>query len=134
MGSESKSGNEDNNDDDNDDGDDKSEDSSSSSSSSSSPSSSGDSFGISEWDGDEHCTTWSDPVTVLSEAGYKPKTPEQTVLDTAASILERWEGHGRELSIQECSDYYTVAEMDGCDEEMEWLANQIRSKTATSST
>lgn len=106
--------------------DDKDDDSSSSSSCCSE-----DSYGVSEWDtAEQNTTTWSDPIAVFQTKGYKPRTPHQTVLETAASISirHRWTVLGRDLTLKECSDYYTVAEMDGCDEEMEWLANQIRAK------
>ncbi|OEU21848.1 NAD(P)-binding protein [Fragilariopsis cylindrus CCMP1102] len=104
--------------------DDKDDDSSSSSSCCSE-----DSYGVSEWDtAEQNTTTWSDPILVFQTKGYKPRTPHQTVLETAASISirHRWTVLGRDLTLKECSDYYTVAEMDGCDEEMEWLANQIQ--------
>ena len=101
-----------------------------SNSSSSSSCASEDSFGISEWDDDDHpTTTWRNPISFFAYCGYKPRTPQQTVFDTATCILERWSALGRDLTIEECSDYYTVAEMDGCDEEMEWLAKEIRRKS-----
>lgn len=96
-----------------------------------SSSSSEDSFGISEWNLDEPTTTWSDPVLFFKNAGYKPRTPQETAIDTTIAILERWDALGRDLTIKECSNYYTVAEMDGCDEEMDWLANEIRTKSIT---
>ncbi len=103
---------------------------SNSSSSSSSSCSSEDSFGISEWEDDNHpTTTWSNPISFFAFCDYKPRSPQQTVFDTATCILERWSALGRDLTIQECSNYYTVAEMDGCDEEMEWLAKEIRRKS-----
>lgn len=76
-------------------------------------------------------TTWSDPVAVLD--GYAPLDPRETRLDTAASILDHWDGLGRDLKIRKVSDYYTVAEMDGCEEEMEFLANKFKAMVASPS-
>jgi hypothetical protein len=83
-----------------------------------------DSYGVSEWDTTEkNTTTWSDPIAVFNNKGsdsgsasasyYEPRNPQQTVLETAASIRDRWTVLGRDLTPKECSDYYTVAEMDG---------------------
>jgi len=89
-------------------------------------SSSSSSYGISEWD-THKTTTWSNPNDLLE--GYTPFDPQTTVLDTVSSILEGWNDLGRDYTIQEALDYYTVAEMDGCHQEMAWLEKRIRAKT-----
>jgi len=112
---------------------------------SSSCSSGDDSFGVSEWDrvnddndDDDNAflppegerqnatrtTTWSDPVAFFGDS-YRPRDPRQTVLETARSIAGHWDLLGRDLTLRECSGFYTVAEMDGCEEEMKWLEGHI---------
>lgn len=85
--------------------------------------SSSSSFGVSEWVSNG-TTTWSDPIKSL---GLRQRDPRTTVLDTVQSLLDHHVLE-RTLTTKELYDYYTVAEMDGCEEEMEYILTELRKR------
>lgn len=80
------------------------------------------SFGVSEWHTHGR-TTWSNPVAIL---GLQQFHPRRTILDTVETLL-KFNTIGRPFAggVSEICHHYTVAELDGCDEEMNFLENEL---------
>ena len=52
-------------------------------------------------------------------------SPRDTIVDTVRSMIEL-ELIGKVMTIQELREFYNVSEMDGCEEEMDYVVGAIR--------
>jgi nucleoside-diphosphate-sugar epimerase len=68
---------------------------------------------------------WGDPEEVL---GLQRHSVAETIRDTILSLEEFDMIDRKDLSTQELRNFYQVAEMDGCDEEIEYILSELKKR------
>ena len=66
---------------------------------------------------------WS--LLAEQELGLVTHSPRDTIVDTVRSMIEL-QLIGKVMTIQELREFYNVSEMDGCDEEMDYVVGVIQ--------